>query len=64
MYSPKIREHHIPRLYRIAKSRNKPMTQIVDEIIGKALAMIDNKDTDTKRGYNNGIRKKLLRIKD
>ena len=30
MYSPKIREDLIPRIYRLSKIRNKPMTAIVD----------------------------------
>ena len=38
MYSPKINEEFIPALYRLAKERKKPMTQLVNEIIGKYLA--------------------------
>ena len=37
MYSPKIDEKLIPKLYRLAKSRNKPMTKIVNEIIAAHL---------------------------
>lgn len=33
MYSPKIRDDLIPRLYQLGKSANKPMTKIVDEIL-------------------------------
>lgn len=38
MYSPKINEDFIPALYRLAKGRKKPMTQLVNEIIGNYLA--------------------------
>jgi len=38
MYSPKINEEFIPALYRLAKERKKPMTQLVNEIIGNYLA--------------------------
>ena len=38
MYSPKIREELIPKLYRIGKERKKPMTVIVDEFLKLAIA--------------------------
>lgn len=38
MYSPKIREELIPRLYRIGKESKKPMTVIVDEFLKMAIA--------------------------
>ncbi len=38
MYSPKINEDFISALYRLAKERKKPMTQLVNEIIGNYLA--------------------------
>lgn len=37
MYSPKVKEDLIPKLYRIAKKRGVPMTQLVDNIIREAL---------------------------
>ena len=33
MYSPKIKEDLIPQLYQEAKKQNKPMTQLVNEIL-------------------------------
>jgi predicted DNA-binding protein len=33
MYSPKIPEHLIPRLYQAAKAQKRPMTQLVAEAI-------------------------------
>jgi len=38
MYSPKISERLIPSLYRLAKSREIPMTELVNEFIYDALA--------------------------
>lgn len=38
MYSPKIDEDLIPLLYKMAKAQSRPMTKIVNDIIGKAIA--------------------------
>jgi len=38
MYSPQIREEHIPALYRLAKSRGVSMTALVDEALSALLA--------------------------
>jgi hypothetical protein len=38
MYSPKIPERLIPPLYRLARSRGKPMTKIVAEALEAYLA--------------------------
>lgn len=37
MYSPKIQEDQIRKLYRVAKKRKKPMTEIVEEAIDRYL---------------------------
>ena len=37
MYSPKIKEELIPILYRIAKKKGIPMTNLVEQILNKAL---------------------------
>jgi hypothetical protein len=37
MYSPKISEELIPSLYRAAKRERKPMTKLVNRIIGEWL---------------------------
>ena len=37
MYSPKIREEHIPLLYRLAKNKKTRMTKLVDEAIRQFL---------------------------
>ena len=41
MYSPKIREDLIPKLYEVAKKRQIPMTHLVDEIIADWLRGIE-----------------------
>jgi hypothetical protein len=41
MYSPKIREDLIPRLYRMGKAMNKPMTKVVDEILRSYFEIMD-----------------------
>ncbi len=46
MYSPKISEEHIPKLYKMAKEQKRPMTRLVNEIIGKALQEIEARDAE------------------
>ena len=38
MYSPKIKEDLIPKLYRLAKKESVPMTEFVDRIIRDSLS--------------------------
>lgn len=37
IYSPKIKEEFIPKLYQLAKAKKIPMTELVNEIIGSYL---------------------------
>jgi hypothetical protein len=41
MYSPKIAEELIPKLYKLGKEKKKPMTHIVNEILKEAIAHFD-----------------------
>jgi hypothetical protein len=41
MYSPKIDEDLIPKLYRLALIRNLPMTKLVNRILASYLAQAD-----------------------
>lgn len=41
MYSPKISETLIPRIYRVAKSSGIPMTKWVNQVIEQALPETD-----------------------
>ncbi len=54
MYSPKINEEFIPVLYRLAKEQKKPMTQLVNEIIGKYLAEQGKEDSHDSNHRHSG----------
>lgn len=41
MYSPKVKEDLIPRLYRLARFRGVPMTRIVDDILRPAITSLN-----------------------
>jgi hypothetical protein len=53
MYSPKIKEHYIPILYRIAKARGIPMTHIVREALDEFLNKPEIVSIKDSRGDNN-----------
>lgn len=44
MYSPKINEEFIPKLYKLARAEGRPMTKLVNEIIQKHIADIEKKE--------------------
>ncbi len=41
MYSPRISEKLIPKIYRVAKAKGVPMTKLVNEILKDALSKIE-----------------------
>lgn len=41
VYSPKIAEDLVPRIYKLAKARDIPMTRLVDEMLRKELDRAD-----------------------
>lgn len=43
MYSPKISEELITKLYPIAKQKRIPMTRLVNQLLHKAISEIENK---------------------
>jgi hypothetical protein len=47
MYQPKISEENIRRLYRLKLRKKKPMTHLLDEIIGEYFT-IHQEDIDTE----------------
>jgi hypothetical protein len=53
MYSPKISEEHIPKLYKMAKEQKRPMTRLVNEIIGKAISEIDVPASEPATAHQN-----------
>ena len=44
MYSPKIKEELIPRIYRLGKLKKVPMTRLVNEILQRALLELEEKE--------------------
>jgi len=47
MYSPKIKEELIPKIYKIAKIRGIRMTALVNEILGEALKKMEAKEFES-----------------
>ena len=41
MYSPRISEKLIPKIYKVARAKGVPMTKLVDEILKDALSKIE-----------------------
>ena len=41
MYSPKIRDYLVPKLYKIARAKKVPMTRLVSKIIADAISKIE-----------------------
>jgi len=41
LYSPRISEELIPKIYKVAKAKGVPMTKVVDEILDDALTKIE-----------------------
>lgn len=51
MYSPKVEEELIPKIYQIAKTRGMRMTTLVNKILRKALNGMEGKeDANEDRG--------------
>jgi hypothetical protein len=48
VYSPKIAEDLVPKLYRLAKAHGVPMTRVVDGILREALDGADHSDAAAK----------------
>lgn len=55
MYSPKIYEHNVIRLFQLKQMLKKPMTRIVNEIISEYLNKLENQ-LQTKPGESNDRR--------
>jgi hypothetical protein len=57
MYSPQIAEDLIPVLYHLAKQNKRPMTQVLDDILRKALLNHSiNKTNEPKEVYHAGTK--------
>jgi predicted DNA-binding protein len=46
MYSPKIKDELIPKIYQIAKAKGMRMTTLVNEILKKALEKMEDKKNE------------------
>ncbi len=44
MYSPKIDEELIPRIYRLGRLRKLPMTRLVNEILQRRLSEMEEEE--------------------
>ena len=44
MYSPKINEDLIPRIYRLGKLKKIPMTRLVNEILQRELSEMEEEE--------------------
>ncbi len=51
MYSPKIDEELIPRIYRLGRLRKLPMTRLVNEILQRRLSEMEGEE----RGNGNPL---------
>lgn len=58
LYSPKIREDLIPKIYKLARFKGAPMTRIVDDIIRPAIIRL------TETGLFNEMEKEERAIKE
>jgi hypothetical protein len=55
MYSPKIDEELIPRLYRLRQLRKMPMTRLVNEILEKALIELEKEEYGTSNALADSL---------
>ena len=53
MYSPKINEDLIPRIYQLGKLKKMPMTRLVNEILQRGLSEMEEEE----RGNGNPLSK-------
>jgi hypothetical protein len=53
MYSPKIDEELIPRLYRLRKLKKIPMTRLVNGILENALRELEKEEPATANTFAN-----------
>jgi hypothetical protein len=54
MYSPKIDEELIPRLYRLRKLKKMPMTRLVNEILRSVLPTLEEEESKRELACANG----------
>lgn len=47
LYSPKVPEEYIPRLWRLARDRGRPMTQLVRDAVSQYLTEEEKKRSES-----------------
>ncbi len=62
MYSPQIREDLIPPLYRLAKARRVPMTRLVSDILGAALAEVQVEEVAVVEQQVSEVQRTVYRV--
>lgn len=53
MYSPKIDEELIPRIYRLGKLKKMPMTRLVNEILHRAISEMEEEEPGNGKPVSN-----------
>lgn len=64
MYSPKIKEELIRKLYYIARARQVPMTYLVNQIISEAIKNIQIEQQTVREKTERLIERKIYCIKE
>lgn len=63
MYSPKIEEELIPKIYQLAKAKDTRMTTLVNEILSKALNGMEGKEDEWRNKDGDALLEGLAKIK-
>ncbi len=58
LYSPKVPEYLIPRLWRVAQERQVPMTHLVRDAVVQYLKTEEGEQDDGQEYQSNGTRRK------
>ena len=61
VFSPKISPNLIPRLYRLAKALNIPMTRLVNHIVEHGLARLEQGAENVSEASTNAYQRKKRR---
>ncbi len=64
MYSPKIRENLIPRLYRLARAGEVPMTRLVNQLLEQGIAELEQRGEAVSESTRGEYRRRQKRQKE
>lgn len=62
MYSPKISQELIPKLYQLSKAYKKPMTKVIDEILREYLNKVEIKEESSIRDETRPVLDTIYKI--